>query len=155
MYAYRFSEGYCRDCCWPILQVVFQCLYSQCQTTQFGSALHHALLECSNPETDIPDFLPPLIRQQGLRRRGSQPTASVSAPGQFRLVSAFAKVAVHSVARRGVLASAFVRYSARPTRSVAYPIARSAAPSPPTTSVGPLSSASPNSTSVQVPSKTS
>ena len=137
-----------------MLQVVLQCLYSQCQTTQFGSALHHALLECSNPETDTPDFLPPLIRHQGLRKRGSQLTASVSAPGQFRLVSASAKIAAHSVARRSVLASAFVRYSARPTRSVAYPVPPSATPSPLTTSFTALSSASPNSTTVQDPMRT-
>jgi hypothetical protein len=136
-----------------MLQVMLQCLYSQCQTTQFGSALHHALSRCSNPETDTPDFLPPLIRHQGLRKRGSQPMASVSAPGQFRLVSASAKVAAHSVARRSVLASAFVRYSARPTRSVAYPVPPSATPSPLTTSLTALNSATPNSTIVQVPTR--
>ena len=139
------------------LQVVLQCLYSQCQTTQFGSALHHALSECSDPKTGAPDISPPLIRHQGLRKRGSQPIVPVSAPARVVMVSASAKIADHSVARRSVVASGLARFSARPLRSVI----RSAVPTP-TPTVSPLTTLFPSpttamsdSTSVQAPTKTS
>ena len=88
--------------------MVLQCLYSQCQTTQFGSALHQTLTACSDLGVDTFDALPPLIRHQGLRKRGSPSIGYVSG----RLSAS----ATHSVARRSVSASAYV--SARPTRSV-------------------------------------
>ena len=91
-------------------QVVLQCLYSQCQTTQFGSALHQTLTTCSDSGMDTLDALPPLIRHQGLRKRGS-PSIGYSA-------GHISASAVHSVARRSVSASAYV--SARPTRSVGH-----------------------------------
>ena len=59
---------------------------------------------------DTLDVLPPLIRHQGLRKRGSPSIGYASGH-----VSASA---VHSVARRSVSASAYV--SARPTRSVGH-----------------------------------
>lgn len=59
---------------------------------------------------DAPDALPPLIRHQGLRKRGS-PTIGY-ASGHL------SASAIHSVARRSVSASAYV--STRPTRSVGY-----------------------------------
>ena len=51
------------------LQAVFQCLYSQCQTAHFGSAIHSALMECSGPDTETHDVLPHLIRHQKSRKR--------------------------------------------------------------------------------------
>lgn len=137
--------------------VVLQCLYSQCQTTQFGSALHHALSECSDPKTGAPDIFPPLIRHQGLRKRGSQPIVSIAAPARVVMVSVSAKIAGHSVARRSVVASGIARFSARPLRSVI----RSAAPtlsptvSPLTTLFTSPTIAVSDTTSVQVPTKTS
>ena len=89
---------------------MLQCLYSQCQTTQFGSALHQTLTACSDSGIDALDALPPLIRHQGLRKRGSQSIGYATG----RLSAS----AVHSVARRSVSASAYV--SARPTRSVGH-----------------------------------
>ena len=146
VYAHQSPKAIAENAAEPILQVVLQCLYSQCQTTQFGSALHHALSECSDPEADTPDTLPPLIRHQGLRKRGNQLTASVSASG---------KVAVHSIARRSVVTSASARYSARLTRSVAYNPAPSATLSPPTTPLASVSTVTPSKTSAQVPTNTS
>ena len=54
------------------------------------------------------EVLPPLIRQQGLRKRGSQNTGYASGH--------LSASAIHSVARRSVKASAL--FSARPTRSI-------------------------------------
>lgn len=59
---------------------------------------------------DTLNALPPLIRHQGLRKRGS-PTIGY-ASGHL------SASAIHSVARRSVSASAYV--SARPTRSVGH-----------------------------------
>ena len=87
-------------------QVVLQCLYSQCQTTQFGSAVHLTLSACSDSGMNALDALPPLIRHQGLRKRGSPSNDYV--PGHLSVS------AVQSVARRSVSASAYI--SARPTR---------------------------------------
>ena len=121
-------------------QLVLQCLYSQCQTTQFGSALHQTLLACSGPALDTLDALPPLIRHQGLRKRGS-PTISY-ASGHL------SASAIHSVARRSVSASAYV--SARPTRGLGHLPARlhDLPTSIPVTFPAPLSGAKLNSTSV-------
>ena len=94
------------------IQVVLQCLYSQCPTTQFGSALHYALLECPSFGNNESEYLPPLIGHQGLRKRANKPLASVSAQVLGHYVSASAG---RLLARRSVIASAFVR--ARPTRS--------------------------------------
>lgn len=88
-------------------QVVLQCLYSQCQTTQFGFALHRTLSACSDSEMDTLDAWPPLVGHKGSRKRGS---ASSGYPSGHLSASA-----IHSVARRSVSASAYV--SARPTRS--------------------------------------
>ena len=88
-------------------QMVLQCLYSQCQTTQFGFALHQTLSACSDSEMDTLNAWPPLVRHQGLRKRRS--ASSGYASGHL------SASALHSVARRSVSASAYV--SARPTRS--------------------------------------
>jgi len=48
---------------------VFQCLYSQCQTAQFGIAVHSALLECSGIDVEAHAVLPHLIRHQKFRNR--------------------------------------------------------------------------------------
>lgn len=113
----RVSERACLNhaavrlkCIAEEFQVVLQCLYSQCQTTQFGSALHKTLSKCSDSGMDTLDALPPLIRHQGLRKRGS-PTIG-NASGHL------SASAVHSMARRSVSDYAYV--SARPTRSVGH-----------------------------------
>lgn len=85
-----------------------QCLYSQCQTAQFGSALHHALSKCSGLETGIAYLSPPLLREQGLRKRNKRTVEDTSDLGLAP--------AIGSVARQSASASAT---SKRPTRSVA------------------------------------
>ena len=90
-------------------KAVFQCLYSQCQTAQFGSALHYALAECSSFTTDGSENLPPLIRHQGLRKRESPLTGYASGYASASVV--------HSVYRR--YASASAPANPRPTRSAA------------------------------------
>ena len=94
-------------CIANIFQVVLQCLYSQCQTTRFGTALHQVLSACTDYETDTLDASPPIIRHQGLRKRGSP--SNVYASGHLSATAA------HSVARRSFSVSAYV--NSRPTRS--------------------------------------
>lgn len=64
-------------------QVVFQCIYSQCPSAHFGSALHIALTNCSEFDTMEQRSLPPLLRQQSLRKRvlgaAEHPAGSLSA----------------------------------------------------------------------------
>lgn len=124
-------------------QVVLQCLYSQCQTTQFGSALHQTLSACSDSAMDTLDALPPLIRHQGLRKRGSPSIGYASGH--------LSGSTIHSVARRSVSASAYV--SARPTRSVGHLPAptRDLPVSLSVTLPAPASGANVNSTSVLAP----
>lgn len=124
--------------------MVLQCLYSQCQTTQFGSALHHTLSVCTDSGMDSLDALPPLLRHQGLRKRGSPSIGYASGH--------LSASAIHSVARRSVDASAHV--NARPTRSVSHlPTHTHDLPmSLPVATSTPLSAANMNSTSVLGPS---
>ena len=62
------------------LQAVYQCLYSQCHTSQFGIALHHALGLCSKPKgAQTTSSIPALIRQQeNLKKRGGMQSVSNS-----------------------------------------------------------------------------
>ena len=91
-------------------QVVLQCLYSQCQTTQFGSALHHTLSVCTDYGVDTSDASPPLVRHQSIRKRGSLSISSASGH--------LSASVIHSVARRSVSASAYG--TTRPTRSIGH-----------------------------------
>ena len=84
---------------------MLQCLYSQCQTSQFGSALHHTLKVCSSTHPNVLEIEPPLIRHQNLRKRGTILTGIHSG-----YISAST---VHSKARRSVSASAYQTLSAR------------------------------------------
>lgn len=109
-------------------QVVLQCLYSQCLTSQFGPALHHTLSACSDSTPDTPDVEPPLIRYQSLRKRGAPTTGAASGH-----VSASA---VHSVARRSASASAYQTFSARVNHRVGRRAAAAhTAPSPTSTTL--------------------
>ncbi|PQE06173.1 Extracellular membrane CFEM domain protein [Rutstroemia sp. NJR-2017a BBW] len=52
---------------------IFKCLYSQCDTAHFGSALHHSIAQCSGAVSDvtlltIPDF----PNHDSLRRREAE-----------------------------------------------------------------------------------
>ena len=53
------------------LQVVLQCLYSQCPTVHFGAALHHSLSACYEYEVNGKEAgaVPAILRHQALRRR--------------------------------------------------------------------------------------
>lgn len=114
---------------------MLQCLYSQCQTTQFGSALHHTLSACPNAGIDAVDALPPLIRNQRLRKRGTpiiEPAAGpVSAAPANRIlgspvnhvfgsaVNHIVGSTEHPVARRTVSAPGLDKIvTLRPTRTV-------------------------------------
>ncbi|KAI9813508.1 MAG: hypothetical protein M1832_006306 [Thelocarpon impressellum] len=75
---------------------VFQCLYSQCQTAQFGSALHHAIAACPLDDQEDSKAAPRLIRGARVRKReyamysqvsGSSPRPSQSAVSQHASVS--------------------------------------------------------------------
>ena len=95
------------------LKAILQCLYSQCQTSLFPTALHYALAACPSSAPDSSDTLPPLIRHQGLRNRNS-PTRENRSGAQTASVS----VSAHRLlARRS--ASSSVVVSSRPTRSIA------------------------------------
>lgn len=93
----------------PSTQTVLQCLYSQCQTAQFASALHHAIAQCFDNDSQSNDIPPALIRHQGLRLR--------AIPRAYAITSISAS-AFHSVASRQSSCSA--PGSTRPTRSAAY-----------------------------------
>ena len=93
-------------------KVVLQCLYSQCQSTVFGSALHQTLAACPGSALDALDTLPPLIRHQGLRKRNNV----MSIHGAH---SASVSVSTSRKLARRSAAGSVVR-SARPTRSVPY-----------------------------------
>ena len=82
---------------------------------------------------------------------------SVSAPARIAMVSAPAKVADHSVARRSVVASGLVKFSARPLRSVVRPAAPTLIQtvSPLTTLSTSPTFATSHSITVQVPTVTS
>lgn len=90
-------------------QAVLQCLYSQCQTAQFGSALHYAIAQCSENDSRSNDILPALVRHKALHGR--------AVPSMYASASVSAS-AIHSVARRQLSVSA--PGNARPTRSAAY-----------------------------------
>lgn len=50
-------------------QSVFQCIYSQCDTAHFGSALHHAIAQCFGTRNEVFFAVPPIPNRDALRRR--------------------------------------------------------------------------------------
>ncbi|PBP22992.1 hypothetical protein BUE80_DR006161 [Diplocarpon rosae] len=48
---------------------VFQCIYSQCDTAHFGSALHHAMAQCLGTKNEVFFAVPPIPNRDSLRRR--------------------------------------------------------------------------------------
>lgn len=54
---------------WYHFKSVFQCLYSQCDTAHFGSALHHIIAQCYGTGNEILFALPPIPNRDTLRRR--------------------------------------------------------------------------------------
>ncbi|KAJ5040317.1 uncharacterized protein L3040_005974 [Drepanopeziza brunnea f. sp. 'multigermtubi'] len=48
---------------------VFQCIYSQCDTVHFGSALHHAIAQCLGTDNEVFFAIPPIPDRDALRRR--------------------------------------------------------------------------------------
>ena len=105
-------------------QTVLQCLSSQCNTPQFGSALHNALSECSEYPFTGSDGQPLLILHQGIRKRAAQNQLINSARP---LVSAHQAVvsaqAIQSAPRRLAGASA-PAHVVRPTRSAYFSAVR-------------------------------
>lgn len=60
---------------------VFQCLYSQCDTSHLNSALHHAISQCSNIESYILPALPPVSNHELLRQREAEYLAGIKLYG--------------------------------------------------------------------------
>ncbi|TVY67398.1 hypothetical protein LSUE1_G004725 [Lachnellula suecica] len=48
---------------------VYQCIYSQCDTAHFGSALHHTITQCVGTENQMIFDVPPVLNHDSLRRR--------------------------------------------------------------------------------------
>jgi hypothetical protein len=64
------------------LQAVFQCLYSQCDTVHFGSALHHTIAQCFGTESEMVLFAaPPIPHREDLRRREEEYAAGAKLYG--------------------------------------------------------------------------
>ena len=97
---------------WPFNQAILQCLYTQCQTSQFGAAVHQALLTCSTYETFYSNNLPQLIRHQSLRKRSSKTLGNMSSHASASVI--------RSIAHRSTTFSTFS--NPYPSKSVA-PIA--------------------------------
>lgn len=51
---------------------VYQCLYSQCETACFGSALHHVIAQCFGTGNEIIFAVPPIPNRDSLRRREAE-----------------------------------------------------------------------------------
>ncbi|KAE9370551.1 hypothetical protein N431DRAFT_546364 [Stipitochalara longipes BDJ] len=61
---------------------VFQCLYSQCDTVHFGSALHHIIAQCFGTGSEMPIFVaPPVPNRDDLRRREEEYAAGAKLYG--------------------------------------------------------------------------
>ena len=96
------------------MQIVLQCLYSQCQTTHFGAALHQALAACSDIKPDEGEYLPPLIRHQIPQKRAD---TGNSYSGRVRVAAPSGIYSVVRFADRTLGGhSAFI--NPKPTRSV-------------------------------------
>ncbi|QSZ30827.1 hypothetical protein DSL72_000385 [Monilinia vaccinii-corymbosi] len=51
---------------------VFKCLYSQCDTAHFGSALHHTITQCVGVADNMLLAVPPISNHDSLRRREAE-----------------------------------------------------------------------------------
>ncbi|KUJ07322.1 uncharacterized protein LY89DRAFT_363312 [Mollisia scopiformis] len=51
---------------------VYQCLFSQCDTVHFGSALHHVIAQCFGSGNEILFAVPPIPNRDDLRRREAE-----------------------------------------------------------------------------------
>ncbi|CZS98228.1 uncharacterized protein RAG0_07031 [Rhynchosporium agropyri] len=60
---------------------VFQCIYSQCDTAHFGSALHHAIAQCFGTNNEVFFAVPPIPNREALRRREEEYAAGPKLAG--------------------------------------------------------------------------
>ncbi|KAH7333455.1 hypothetical protein BKA65DRAFT_553800 [Rhexocercosporidium sp. MPI-PUGE-AT-0058] len=60
---------------------VFQCIYSQCDTAHFGSALHHAIAQCFGTSNEVFFAVPPIPNRDTLRRREEEYAAGAKLVG--------------------------------------------------------------------------
>ncbi|KAG4438602.1 hypothetical protein IFR05_005926 [Cadophora sp. M221] len=60
---------------------VFQCIYSQCDTAHFGSALHHAIAQCFGTSNEVFFAVPPIPNRDALRRREEEYAAGAKLAG--------------------------------------------------------------------------
>lgn len=60
---------------------VYQCLYSQCGTAHFGSALHHVIAQCFGTGNEILFAVPPIPNRDSLRRREAEYAAGAKLYG--------------------------------------------------------------------------
>jgi hypothetical protein len=94
-------------------QSLFQCLYSQCDTAHFSSALHHTISQCSSVGGEIIFLVPPILNHDGLRRReaeylaGIKPYSSGSADG-FLIQSAYPAQSAHNYLTQSVADSYYL-----------------------------------------------
>lgn len=54
------------------IKSVFQCLYSQCDTAHFGSAVHHVIAQCYGTGNEVLFVVPPIPNRDSLRRREAE-----------------------------------------------------------------------------------
>jgi hypothetical protein len=103
------------------LQAVFQCLYSQCDTVHFGSALHHITAQCFGTGSEISLFAsPPIPNREDLRRRDEEYAAGAKLYGSG------------SAAGYPTESVSFLTQSAGyATQSVGVPYSPSSTPTPP------------------------
>ncbi|KAK0111275.1 hypothetical protein ONS95_001647 [Cadophora gregata] len=72
-YVSRCLEDHACLCSDPNYQnSVFQCIYSQCDTAHFGSALHHAIAQCLGTNNEVFFANPPIPDRDALRRREAE-----------------------------------------------------------------------------------
>ncbi|KAL2065429.1 hypothetical protein VTL71DRAFT_3099 [Oculimacula yallundae] len=60
---------------------VFQCIYSQCDTAHFGSALHHAIAQCFGTSNEVFFAVPPIPNREALQRREEEYAAGAKLVG--------------------------------------------------------------------------
>lgn len=123
---------------------VFQCLYSQCDTVHFGSALHFAISQCVDTGSPLVFGVPPIPNHNSLRKRKEAEYLAEKKQKRFESgvsgVALATESAVFPVESVGfpVESAGFPMQSANfPTRSVVFPVqsamnswGASASPSP-------------------------
>jgi hypothetical protein len=99
---------------------VFQCLYSQCDTAHFGSALHYVIAQCYGAGNEILFAVPPIPNRDSLHRREAEYAAGAKLYGSGSAVGYPTESTGYATQSAGY-----------PTQSVGGPYSPSPTPSPP------------------------